>query len=98
MRNEKGPVGTGAPHTKKVDSPKSSPARDFAVTPRDAVSLDDLLQPHPDVGLADPIPAMRLAYWHQLAREHISVDVCRSLWRLGFKALAMELMRLGGAA
>lgn len=65
---------------------------------RCAVSLQDLLRPRRpgDVGLADPVPAIRLENWHAMARQHISVDNCLSLARHGFKDLAAELMRQRG--
>lgn len=47
-------------------------------------------------GLADPDPAVRLAAWHNLARQHITVEHCMSLARNGFPELAAELMRQRG--
>jgi hypothetical protein len=48
------------------------------------------------VGLADPNAVMRLEAWHQLARLHISADVCADLAKHCFPELAHELMRQRG--
>jgi hypothetical protein len=67
---------------------------------RAAVSAEDLLSQRRfrDVGVADPVPALRLRAWRDLACRSISVEVCRSLWRHGFHSLSVELMRLRGGA
>jgi hypothetical protein len=49
-----------------------------------------------DVGLADPDPAVRLATWRQIAREHIPIELCMDLADRGFPELARELMRQRG--
>jgi hypothetical protein len=63
------------------------------------VSLADLLRPRrpTDVGLSDPDPTIRLAFWRNLIRQRISIEVCADLARQGFPELARELMRLRGA-
>jgi hypothetical protein len=43
-----------------------------------------------------PDPEPRLKAWHAIAREHISVEMCDRLARLGMPALALELMRQRG--
>jgi hypothetical protein len=46
---------------------------------------------------AGALSATAYTSWlHRLALQHISVDVCRDLWRHGFRALALELWRQRG--
>src|SRR5262245_31577556 len=44
----------------------------------------------------DPDPAVRLANWHNIARAHISVEMCERLARNGFPELAEALLRQRG--
>ena len=44
----------------------------------------------------DPDPSVRLAAWHGIARQHISVDMCDRLARNGFPDLALELLHQRG--
>lgn len=44
----------------------------------------------------DPDPAVRLANWYAIAREHISTEMCDRLARNGFPDLALELLRQRG--
>jgi hypothetical protein len=49
-----------------------------------------------DVGLADPDPAARLAFWRELARRHISAEMCDRLARADLPELALEPLRQRG--
>jgi hypothetical protein len=72
--------------------------RQLASAHRGGMALADLLRRrrHADTGLADPDPTVRLAYWRNIARRHISVQTCMDLADKGFPELARELMRQRG--